>query len=61
MQPEYDYQFKCGIVGDYGVGKSSLMLKFTRGQYTESYISTNVIDFAWKWLDLNEKTVKLEI
>jgi small GTP-binding protein len=61
MQTEYDYQFKFGIVGDYGVGKSSLMLKFTRGQYTESYISTIGIDFAWKWVDLNENTVKLQI
>jgi Ras-related protein Rab-1A len=61
MQPEYDNQLKCGIVGDYGVGKSSLMLKFTRGQYTESYISTIGIDFAWKWVDLNEKTIKLQI
>jgi len=61
MQSEYDYLFKLLLIGDSGVGKSCLLLRFADDTYTESYISTIGVDFKIRTIELNEKTIKLQI
>ena len=36
----YDYLFKLLLVGDAGVGKSSILLRFTEGTYNSAQAST---------------------
>merc|ERR1719158_1534615 len=61
MNPEYDYLFKLLLIGDSGVGKSCLLLRFADDTYTESYISTIGVDFKIKTIKDEGKTIKLQI
>merc|ERR1712018_437051 len=61
MNPEYDYLFKLLLIGDSGVGKSCLLLRFADDTYNESYISTIGVDFKIRTIELDGKTIKLQI
>ena len=58
---EYDLLFKILIIGDSGVGKSCLLLKFTDRYFNDSYISTIGVDFKIQTIQLNNKIIKLQI
>merc|ERR1712216_574849 len=60
-QPEYDHLFKLLLIGDSGVGKSCLLLRFADDVYQESYISTIGVDFKIKTVNLDGQTIKLQI
>lgn len=44
---EYDYLFKLVIIGNSGVGKSSLLLRFADDSFSENYITTIGVDFRY--------------
>ena len=56
-----DYLFKLVLIGDSGVGKSCLLLRFADDAFTESYISTIGVDFRFRTVKIDRKTVKLQI
>ncbi|CAI9101234.1 OLC1v1038508C1 [Oldenlandia corymbosa var. corymbosa] len=56
-----DYLFKLLLIGDSGVGKSCLLLRFADDSYSESYISTIGVDFKIRTVEQDGKTIKLQI
>jgi len=55
------FQYKLVLLGDSAVGKSSLVLRFVRGQFFEYQESTIGAAFLTQTVALNETTVKFEI
>eukprot|EP00302_Diacronema_sp_CCMP2436_P000625 CAMPEP_0179846768 /NCGR_PEP_ID=MMETSP0982-20121206/5724_1 /TAXON_ID=483367 /ORGANISM="non described non described, Strain CCMP 2436" /LENGTH=125 /DNA_ID=CAMNT_0021731905 /DNA_START=20 /DNA_END=394 /DNA_ORIENTATION=- len=56
-----DHVFKLLLVGDAGVGKSSMLLRFTDDTFEEHMASTIGVDFKVKTIKVGELTVKLTI
>jgi small GTP-binding protein len=52
---------KILIVGDSGVGKSSILLRYTSETFTTNYIATIGIDFKLKKIVIDGKDYKLQI
>lgn len=57
----YDYAMKFIIVGDVGVGKTSLISRFITGQFNPQHEMTVGIEFGQKKVGINNRTVKLQI
>jgi len=57
----HDALFKLVLIGDSGVGKSCLLLRFADDSFTDSYISTIGVDFRFRTVRLGDKFVKLQI
>lgn len=57
---EFDYLFKLLLIGDSGVGKSSLLLSFTSNTF-EDLSPTIGVDFKVKYVTLGGKKLKLAI
>lgn len=61
MVRDYDHLFKLVLIGDSGVGKSCILLRFADDSFTESYITTIGVDFRFRTINVNGKNVKLQI
>ncbi|CAF1415734.1 unnamed protein product [Rotaria sp. Silwood1] len=58
---EPKYLIKLLLIGDSGVGKSSLLLRFTNNSFDESFIPTIGVDFAVRTIQWHGQTAKLSI
>ncbi|PVU95149.1 hypothetical protein BB561_002030 [Smittium simulii] len=57
----YDFLIKLLLIGDSGVGKSCLLLRFSDDSFTPSFITTIGIDFKIRTIELDGKRIKLQI
>lgn len=57
----YDYIFKYIIVGDSGVGKSCMLLRFVDGRYATDHDITIGVEFGTKIVSLKDKNIKIQI
>eukprot|EP00123_Amoebidium_parasiticum_P000349 comp10832_c0_seq1/m.5459 comp10832_c0_seq1/g.5459 ORF comp10832_c0_seq1/g.5459 comp10832_c0_seq1/m.5459 type:complete len:203 (-) comp10832_c0_seq1:775-1383(-) len=55
------HQFKLVLLGETAVGKSSLVLRFVKGQFNEHQLSTIGAAFLTQTVCLDDTTVKFEI
>jgi len=61
MKQDYDLLYKLLLIGDSGVGKSCLLLRFADDSWSDTYISTIGVDFKIRTLEIDGKVVKLQI
>lgn len=58
---DYDYLFKVVLIGDAGVGKSNLLTRFTKNEFTLESRSTIGVEFATRSVRVENKVVKAQI
>ncbi|EDW65844.1 ras-related protein Rab-35 [Drosophila novamexicana] len=61
MARHFDHMFKLLIIGDSGVGKSSLLIRFSDDTFSGSYITTIGVDFKIRTVVIDGLRVKLQI
>lgn len=57
----YDVLYRLVLIGDSGVGKTAILLRYSDNMFNTSFITTIGIDFRIKTIELNGKRVKLQI
>ena len=60
-QEEYDHLFKVLLVGSSGVGKSSLLVRYSDDIFSENFQPTIGVDFKIRTMELDQKKIKLQI
>ncbi|XP_059661471.1 ras-related protein RABA1f-like [Cornus florida] len=58
---DYDYLFKLVLIGDSGVGKSNLLSRFARNEFSLESKSTIGVEFATRSIRVDDKVVKAQI
>ncbi len=57
----YDYLIKVLVIGDSGVGKTNMLLRFAENNFMTSHLSTIGIDFKIKTINIGKSKVRLQI
>ena len=57
----FDYTFKILLIGDSGVGKSSLLIKGVKNIFLDQFISTIGYEFFYLGYKINNKFIKLQL
>ncbi|KAK3431304.1 ras-related protein RABA1f [Eucalyptus grandis] len=58
---DYDYLFKVVLIGDSGVGKSNLLSRFSRNEFSMESKSTIGVEFGTRCIRVDDKVVKAQI
>ena len=61
MSSEYNYLCKYIIIGDGGVGKSNLLLRYAHGQFNPEYQVTIGVEFGIKDVEIGNNTFRIQI
>ena len=57
----FDYIFKVVLIGNSGVGKSSLLLRWSDDYFNDATQPTIGVDFKIKSVEVESKNVKLQV
>ena len=60
-EDDYDYLFKVVLIGDSGVGKTSVIQMFEHSKFTDNFKPTIGADFSNKEVTLDDRVVTLQI
>lgn len=61
QESPFDMQIKLLMIGDSGVGKTCLLLRYANSSFSPTFITTIGIDFKIKNIELGGKRIKLQI
>lgn len=61
LDEEYDFLLKIVLIGDSGVGKSNLLSRFTKNEFTLDTKTTIGVEFSQKHKVLDGKMIKAQI
>ncbi len=61
IQNKFDYSFKFILVGDTGVGKTSLISRFIDGKFYPDHQYTIGVEYGSKNISIGNKIIKLQI
>jgi small GTP-binding protein len=57
----YDYLIKLLVIGNSGVGKTNMLLKFCENNFMTSHLTTIGIDFKMKTITIGKDKIRLQI
>lgn len=58
---DYEYLFKLLLIGNSGVGKSCILMRYADNSFTENFFNTIGVDFKIKTITLNDQVIKMQI
>ncbi|CAD8109620.1 unnamed protein product [Paramecium primaurelia] len=58
---DYHFLFKVLLIGNSGVGKSCMLMRYSENQFTNNFYNTIGVDFKTKTITIGEHNVKLQI
>ena len=61
LTEEYDMMFKILLLGDSGVGKSSLLLRYTKDEFNTDMRATIGVEFGLKFIKIDNVQYKIQI
>ena len=57
----YDHLVKVLLIGESGVGKTCVLQKFNKGEFSDKHLATIAIDFKIKYFEVNGTKLKMQI
>ncbi|KAG7270574.1 hypothetical protein CRUP_000139 [Coryphaenoides rupestris] len=61
QSPRKEHLYKVLVIGDLGVGKTSVIRRYVHHSYSHNYRATIGVDFALKVLSWEDETVRLQL
>ncbi len=58
MKEDYDHLVKILMVGESGVGKTCIIKRFIKNEFSLTHLSTIAIDFKMKVIDIEDVKMK---
>ena len=60
-EESYDYLVKILMIGESGVGKTCIIQRFNKNEFSLTHLSTIAIDFKMKIVNVNGSRIKMQI